>query len=77
MSKARRTTGSLSRAACRRGSSSMARPSVTGLSGFCGTSLQSLSTWPYGICSTRPTSRSTPRACRVPKVMICATFSLP
>ena len=45
--------------------------------GFCGTSLQSLSTWPYGICSTRPTSRSTPRACNVPKVMICATWSRP
>ena len=34
------------------------------MAGFCGTSLQSLSTCPYGICSTRPTSRSTPRACK-------------
>ena len=30
-----------------------------------------------GICSTRPTSRSTARACSVPKVMICATRSWP
>ncbi len=35
-----------SRSACRRGSSSIARLSVTGLAGFCGTSLQSLSTCP-------------------------------
>ncbi|HEX3062387.1 MAG TPA: hypothetical protein VHP55_06935 [Usitatibacter sp.] len=46
---------------------------VTGAAGFIGTSLQSLSTWPYGISSTRPTSRSTPRACSVPNVMICPT----
>ena len=77
MSKARATIGSLSRSACSRGSPSMARVSVTGLAGFCGTSLHSRSTCPYGICSTRPTSRSTPRACSVPKVMICATRSRP
>ena len=35
-----------SRSACSRGSSSIARLSVTGLAGFCGTSLHSLSTWP-------------------------------
>jgi hypothetical protein len=55
----------------------MACASEIGLVGFCGTSLQSLSTCPYGICNTRPTSRSTPRACKVPKVMICATWSRP
>ena len=42
MSKARRTTGSRSRSACSRGSSSIARLSVTGLAGFCGTSLAEL-----------------------------------
>ena len=73
MSKARLTTGSASRAACRRGSSAIAFDSVTGAAGLFGTSLVSLSTCPYGISSTRPTSRSTPRACSVPKVMICAT----
>ena len=66
-----------SRSACSRGSPSIARASVTGAAGFCGTSLHSLSTCPYGICSTRPTSRNTPRACSVPKVMICATWSRP
>ena len=51
--------------------------SVTGLAGLLGTSLQMRSTWPYGIPSTRPTSRSTARACSLPKVMICATRSAP
>ena len=32
---------------------------------------------PSGSCITRPTSRSTARACRVPKVMIWATRSRP
>ena len=46
MSKARFTTGSPSRSACSFGSPSIACASVTGLAGFCGTSLHSLSTWP-------------------------------
>jgi len=69
MSKARRTTGSASRAACRARLvvDSRAR-SVTGLAGLFGTSLVSLSTCPYGISSTRPTSRKHARAaCSVPK----------
>ena len=41
-----RRPGPRPRAACRRGSPSMAWASVTGLAGFCGTSLVSLSTWP-------------------------------
>ncbi len=48
MSKARLTTGTLSRSACSFGSPSIALASVTGAAGFCGTSLQSLSTWPLG-----------------------------
>ncbi|MNN11052.1 hypothetical protein D3C81_1239930 [compost metagenome] len=71
------TAGSASRASFRRGSRSMAWARVTGLAGLFGTILQSRSTCPSGICSTRPTSRSTARACRVPKVMIWATRSLP
>ena len=63
------------RASCRRGSISMAWARVTGLAGLAGTILASRSTWPSGSCSTRPTSRSTARACRVPKVMIWATRS--
>ena len=49
----------------------------TGAAGFCGTSLASLSTWPKGISSTRPTLRITPRAKKEPNVMICATLSSP
>src|SRR2546425_1065220 len=43
---ARASSGSLSRAACSRGSSSIARLSVTGLSGFCGPSLHNLAARP-------------------------------
>ena len=64
-------------ACCRRGSISMALASVTGLAGLAGTILARRSTWPSGSCITRPTSRSTARACRVPKVMIWATRSRP
>ena len=42
-----------------------------------GTIFARRSTRPSGNCSTRPTSRSTALACRVPKVMICATRSRP
>jgi hypothetical protein len=35
------------------------------------------STWPYGISSTRPASRTAARAAIVEKVMICATRSRP
>ena len=50
---------------------------VTGLAGLLGTILARRSTRPSGSCITRPTSRSTARACRVPKVMIWATRSRP
>ena len=71
------TFGSLAAASCSFGSSRTASFSVTGLAGFCGTSLASRSTWPSGISSTRPTLRITPRARNEPKVMICATRSAP
>ena len=40
------TIGSRSASSAKRGSVSMAWPSVTGLAGFAGTILQSRSTWP-------------------------------
>ena len=66
-----------SRAAARRGSILMACSRVVGLAGLLGTILARRSTMPSGSCMTRPTSRSTARACKVPKVMIWATRSLP
>ena len=71
------TDSSSSRIACRRGSISIACARVTGLAGLLGTILARRSTWPSGSRSTRPTSRSTARACRLPKVMIWATRSRP
>lgn len=56
---------------------SMAWARVTGAAGLLGTILQSRSTRPSGSCITRPTSRSTARACSEPKVMIWATRSRP
>ena len=43
---------------------------VIGRAGSNGTSLQILSTFPYGICKTLPTSLKAARACKVPKVII-------
>ena len=66
---------SFAASSARRGSFSSAFSIVILSSG--GTSLAILSTSASGMPSTRPTSRMTPLACSVPKVMIWATRSSP
>ena len=70
-----RYTSPRSRTSCRRASCLRAAPrSEVGPPGI---SLAMASASPYGISSTRATSRTTARALRLPKVITCATRSAP